>query len=83
MSINCRNFKKAEKEGLQEIDKFKDSIEEQINQLELMEERISASLEAQPEHAFFKSFDNIGVEIFKSYVHNLIIHRLIFTLEIC
>lgn len=57
-------LKKAEKEGLQESDKFKDNIEEQINLLQQMCERISASLEAKPELEFFKSFEKGGLEKF-------------------
>lgn len=43
------SLREAEKEGLQEKDKFKESNEEQINQLQHMCERISDSLKAQPE----------------------------------
>lgn len=59
------SLREAEKEGLEEIYKLKDSIKEQINQLQLMCERISASLEAKPEHAFFKSFENSGLVNFQ------------------
>lgn len=58
-------LKKAEKEGLQESDKFKDNIEEHINQLQLMCERMSPSLEAKPELAFFKAFQKSGLEKFE------------------
>lgn len=54
-------LKKDEKEGLQESDKFKDNIEEQINLLQQMCERISASLEAKPELELFNSFEKGGL----------------------
>lgn len=56
------SLREAEKEGLQKIDKFNDSIEEKINQFQHMCERISASMEAKPEPAFFKSFKNSDLE---------------------
>lgn len=58
-------LRKAEKEGLDEADRYLDNVEKQINQLQLMSEKISASLEARPGLTFFKSFEKIGLETFQ------------------
>lgn len=59
------------------IDNFKDSIEEQMNYLQLMCKRISDSLKAQPEHAFLNTLRIVVLKIFKSYISNLIFYWLI------
>lgn len=60
------NLRTAEKDGLKEMDTFSESIQEKINQLQLMSKQISAKLEAKPEISIFKQTNSIVLESFKS-----------------
>lgn len=59
------NLRKAEKDGLSEMDTFKENIAEKINQLELMSKIISAKLEAKPHPSIFDSIAGYNLEMFQ------------------
>lgn len=60
------NLRTAEKDRLKEMDTFSESIQEKINQLQLMSKQISVKLEAKPEISIFKPTNSIVLERFKS-----------------
>lgn len=60
------SLRNAEKDGLREMDKFTESIEEKINQLQLMRIQISAKIEAKPDVSIFKPIYTNNLERFKS-----------------
>eukprot|EP00105_Crassostrea_gigas_P029024 XP_011450838.1 PREDICTED: transcription intermediary factor 1-beta-like [Crassostrea gigas] len=60
------NLRKAEKEGLQEMDKFKDSLEEKINKLQLMSKQLSANLEAKSHPSIFNLISNEDLKSFQT-----------------
>lgn len=60
------SLRNAEKDGLREMDKFTESIEEKINQLQLMRIQISAKIEAKPDDSIFKPIYTNNLERFQS-----------------
>lgn len=58
------HLRKAEKDGLNEMDNFKENIAETINQLELMSKVIFAKLEAKPHISIFDSIASYNLDMF-------------------
>lgn len=59
-------LRKAEKEGLQEMDKFKDSLEEKISKLQLMSKQLSANLEAKSHPSIFNLISSEDLKSFQT-----------------
>lgn len=59
------NLRKAEKEGLQKIDKFNGDLEDKINKLQFLSKQMSRNLEAKPQLSYFKSSDMDDLEGFQ------------------
>lgn len=60
------SLRKTEKEGLQEMDKFQDSLEEKINKLQLLSKQISTNLKAKPHPSMFKLIDSDDLKSFQT-----------------
>lgn len=59
------DLSKKEKDGLREIEQTKNSLEEQINELQQMSSTISANIEAKPDISFFKLVEKNNLERFE------------------
>lgn len=64
------DLRKAKQEGLQEMNKFKNSLEEKISKLQLMSKQLSANLEAKPQPSIFKSIDREDLKILQALPHS-------------
>lgn len=60
------NLRKAEKEGLQEMDKIKENLEEKINKLQLMSKQLSANLEAKSHPSIFNLINSEDLKSFQT-----------------
>lgn len=60
------SLRNAEKDGLKKMDKFMDSIEEKTKQLQLMNQRISANMEARPHSSMFRSNSSHDLKSFQT-----------------
>lgn len=60
------SLRNAEKDGLKEMDKFMDNIEKKTKQLEKMNQRISANMEARPHSSMFRSNSSHDLESFQT-----------------
>lgn len=64
------DLRKAEREGLQEMNKFKNSLEEKISKLQQMSKQLSANLEAKPQPSIFKSIDCEDLKSLQTLPHS-------------
>lgn len=60
------SLRNAEKDGLKKMDKFMGSIEEKTKQLQLMNQRISANMEARPHSSMFRSNNSHDLKSFQT-----------------
>lgn len=59
------DLSKKEEDGLREIEQTKNSLEEQISELQQMNSTISANIEAKPDISFFKLVEKNSLERFE------------------
>lgn len=64
------DLRQAEREGLQEMNKFEKSLEENISKLQLMSKQLSANLEAKPQMSIFKSIDREDLKSLQALPHS-------------
>lgn len=64
------DLRQAEREGLQEMNKFEKSLEEKISKLQLMSKQLSANLEAKPQMSIFKSIDREDLKSLQALPHS-------------
>lgn len=60
------SLRNAEKDGLKEMDNFMDNIEKKTKQLEKMNQRISANMEARPHSSMFRSNSSHDLKSFQT-----------------
>lgn len=60
------SLRNAEKDGLKEMDKVLDSIEKKTKQLQIMNQRISANMEARPHSSMFRSNNSHDLKSFQT-----------------
>eukprot|EP00105_Crassostrea_gigas_P045265 XP_019929413.1 PREDICTED: tripartite motif-containing protein 45 isoform X1 [Crassostrea gigas] len=60
-----KDLSKKEKDGLRELEQTKNSLDEQINELQQMSSTISANIEAKPDISFFKLGERNNLERFE------------------
>lgn len=60
------SLRKAERDGLWEMDKFKDCIEKKLHELELISEELSANIEAKPQTSMLKSVHSHELDSFQT-----------------
>lgn len=60
------NLRKAENEGLEKMDTFIDTLEEKIDKLQLLSEKISATFTAKPQPTTFLSIENDDLKSFQT-----------------
>lgn len=60
------NLRKAENEGLEKMDTFIDTLEEKIDKLQLLSEKIFATLTAKPQPTTFLSVENDDLKSFQT-----------------
>lgn len=60
------NLRKAENEGLEKMDTFIDTLEEKIDKLQLLSEKIPATLTAKPQPTTFLSIENDDLKSFQT-----------------
>lgn len=60
------NLRKAENEGLEKMDTFIDTLEEKIDKLQLLSEKIFATLTAKPQPTTFLSIENDDLKSFQT-----------------
>lgn len=60
------SLRKAEEDGLKEMDKFKEHIEKKINELQSLSGHISANIEAKPQFSMFESINSIDLKNYQT-----------------
>lgn len=60
------SLRMTEKDGLKEMDKSKECLEEKINKLQVLSKQIDADLEARPQSSMFKSINSIDLKCYES-----------------
>lgn len=60
------SLRKAEEDGLKEMDKFKEHIEKKINELQSLSGHISANIEAKPQFSMFESINSIDLKSYQT-----------------
>lgn len=60
------NLRKAENEGLQDMDTIRNSLDEKINRLQQLSKKLSANLEAKPHPSIFKSIESDDLRSFQT-----------------
>lgn len=60
------SLRKAEEDGLKEMDKFKVHIEKKINELQSLSAHISANIEAKPQFSMFESINSIDLKSYQT-----------------
>lgn len=68
------SLRNAEKDGLKKMDKFMGSIEEKTKQLQLMNQRISANMEARPHSSMFRSNNSHDLKKFSNFTISCRLH---------